>query len=251
MPVTTKPAADPALPVANARKKRGALLVHEQLRDDIMWLRLAPGTALDEVALAARFEVSRTPIREALLLLANEGFVEFQHNRTTLVAPLSLHNHAAFVDTVLLLSRGLARSAALRGAAEHAILSNHVAAFETALMAGDQETAFRAQLDLYREIAALARNQFLAKYFLEAQDASVRTKLLYYFEQLTQEDKRGAVGHLRAVAEAVAGRNADAADDAIREIVLFETAVIQSHLGPTFGHRIEIGNPAVPPVAAL
>ena len=56
-----------------SKSKRGALQVHESLREDILWLRIEPGSALDEVALAERFEVSRTPIREALLLLSGEG----------------------------------------------------------------------------------------------------------------------------------------------------------------------------------
>ncbi len=37
---------------------------------------LAPGTALDESLIAAEFEVSRTPVREALRLLAASGLVD-------------------------------------------------------------------------------------------------------------------------------------------------------------------------------
>ena len=53
----------------------GAKLVYETLRDEILSLTLDPGTALDETALAERFGMSRSPVREALIRLAGEDFV--------------------------------------------------------------------------------------------------------------------------------------------------------------------------------
>ena len=222
------------------RKKRGALMVHEKLREDIQWLRIAPGTALDEVELAKSYEVSRTPVREALLLLANEGFVQFLQNRTSIVAPLSLHNQSAFLDTYLLLSRGLIRAAALQGQTRRADLEAFVATYETGLQAGDTESAFRAQLGLFRHIASLARNRFLSKYFLEAQDASVRMKLLYFFPHLTKAEFNEAVARLRAVVDAMAAHDAEAGDVAVSAVILFESRVIQNGLGPRFGHKMAI-----------
>lgn len=53
-----------------------AALVHERLHDDILSLALPPGAMLSENDLAKGFGVSRTPVREALLRLADEGLVE-------------------------------------------------------------------------------------------------------------------------------------------------------------------------------
>jgi DNA-binding GntR family transcriptional regulator len=50
--------------------------VYDKLKNDIFDFRLMPGSALSENELAARTGVSRTPVREALLRLAREGFVE-------------------------------------------------------------------------------------------------------------------------------------------------------------------------------
>jgi len=229
-----------AAKTAPTRKKRGALMVHEKLREDIQWLRIAPGAALDEVDLAKAYEVSRTPVREALLLLANEGFVQFLQNRTSIVAPLSLHNQSAFLDTYLLLSRGLIRAAALQGQAQRADLDVFVTTYEKGLLAGDTEAAFRAQLGLFRNIATLARNRFLSKYFLEAQDASVRMKLLYFFPHLPKADFDEAVARLRAVVDAMAAGDAESGDIAVSEVILFESRVIQDGLGPRFGHKMAI-----------
>ena len=50
--------------------------VHETLRQKVVTLELAPGSALSENELAASLGVSRTPVRESLLLLSEEGFVQ-------------------------------------------------------------------------------------------------------------------------------------------------------------------------------
>lgn len=222
------------------RKKRGALMVYEKLREDIQWMRIEPGSALDEVELAKNHEVSRTPIREALLLLANEGFVKFLQNRTSIVAPLSLHNQAAFLDTFILLSRGLVRAASMHGAADREQLEGLVNDFALGLKADNIEKAFRAQLALYHQIAALAKNRFLTKYFLEAQDASVRMKLLYFFPHLTEADRNEAEMRLRAVVDALVAENPDGGDTAVRDAILFENRVIKAGLEPRYGHRMAL-----------
>jgi DNA-binding GntR family transcriptional regulator len=44
----------------------GVKLVYDLLRDEILDQKLAPGSLIDEVQLAGRFEMSRTPVRKAL-----------------------------------------------------------------------------------------------------------------------------------------------------------------------------------------
>ena len=50
--------------------------LREQIEEQIATGRLAPGSALDELALAAQYGVSRTPVREALIQLAAGGLVD-------------------------------------------------------------------------------------------------------------------------------------------------------------------------------
>ena len=62
--------------------------IHETIRDRICLLEYAPGSLLREAALAAEFGVSRTPIREIMQRLAQEGLVESRNGVGTLVRPL-------------------------------------------------------------------------------------------------------------------------------------------------------------------
>lgn len=60
--------------------------VRKTLYDEILAGTLPPGTRLDEVSLAERFGVSRTPIREALREMVSTGLAEHHHRRGVFVA---------------------------------------------------------------------------------------------------------------------------------------------------------------------
>ncbi|HAL36977.1 MAG TPA: GntR family transcriptional regulator [Polaromonas sp.] len=64
--------------------------VYEQLRADMISCRLAPGTEIREAELAARFEVSKSPVRDALMRLEREGLVISLPRQGYRVAPVSL-----------------------------------------------------------------------------------------------------------------------------------------------------------------
>jgi DNA-binding GntR family transcriptional regulator len=63
--------------------------LRESIEEEIATGKLLPGTRLDEVELATRFGVSRTPIREALRLLLGEGLVETRPQRGAVVAQVT------------------------------------------------------------------------------------------------------------------------------------------------------------------
>ena len=78
-----------------ARAVRGALQVeplHERaaarLRDMVVDGRLVPGEPIDEKQLCEEFGISRTPLREALKILASEGLIELLPRRGAIVTPI-------------------------------------------------------------------------------------------------------------------------------------------------------------------
>jgi len=62
--------------------------VYEELRRRVLTLQLPPGAALSENELAADLGVSRTPIRESLILLADEGLVQVFPKIGSFVSPV-------------------------------------------------------------------------------------------------------------------------------------------------------------------
>ncbi len=83
------PAASARLPergTAGTSKPTLAEELRRQLADDIVTGRLLPGAPLDETEVARRFEVSRTPVREALRQLSASGLVDIRAHRGAVVA---------------------------------------------------------------------------------------------------------------------------------------------------------------------
>ncbi|MEU9575778.1 GntR family transcriptional regulator [Streptomyces chilikensis] len=74
------------LHAARARGRNTGRLVHEFLRARIAGLELRPGAALSENDLAAELGVSRTPVREGLVLLGEEGLVDVYPQLGTFVS---------------------------------------------------------------------------------------------------------------------------------------------------------------------
>jgi DNA-binding GntR family transcriptional regulator len=85
----SKELADDAPPIAR-RHLHDEL--RERLRGAIIAGELEPNAKVPEKELCERFGVSRTPLREALKVLAHEGLVILNHNRGATVAPLTVHD---------------------------------------------------------------------------------------------------------------------------------------------------------------
>lgn len=126
--------------------------VHAALRDAILDVALPPGSPIAEPAIAERFGVSRTPVREALLRLAAEGLVDIRPQRGTFVARLSLPRieEALFVRRAVecaILERIVAEA---DGAAVAAALTRIVEAQAAADRSGDVAAALDADTRFHR-----------------------------------------------------------------------------------------------------
>ena len=64
--------------------------IHDALRDAIVSVAVLPGQAISETEMAAGFGVSRTPVREALIRLADEGLIDIYPQAGTFVSRIDL-----------------------------------------------------------------------------------------------------------------------------------------------------------------
>jgi DNA-binding GntR family transcriptional regulator len=106
-PATASAASD-RRPPAPRDRATAASAIGAELRAEILDLSLPPGTPLVEKLLTARFGVSRTPVREALIRLAEEGLVEIFPQSGTFVGRIPV---AALPEAVVI--RQALESAAL------------------------------------------------------------------------------------------------------------------------------------------
>jgi len=94
--------------------------VHHAIVDRILRDELGPGARISDTALARELGVSRTPIREALLRLEREGFLEADVGRGFFVKPLSLREvreaYPVLWTLEVLALRGAARPSEVRRA---------------------------------------------------------------------------------------------------------------------------------------
>lgn len=64
--------------------------VYRQLKDEILHLELPPGASIGEIETAARFQTSRTPVRDAFKILELEGLLEIKPHIGTFVSLIDL-----------------------------------------------------------------------------------------------------------------------------------------------------------------
>jgi len=95
-----------------------AVRVHSELRQAILSGSLAPGARLRTDKLAQRLKTSRTPVREALMLLAREGLVEIEPRRGAVVSPFDAADLLDRYHVRSLVEPAIAKRAATRISAE-------------------------------------------------------------------------------------------------------------------------------------
>ena len=137
--------------------------VYHRLRDAIVDGSLAPGEQLRDGELAAWLGVSRTPVREALLRLAEAGLVVAQPGRSTTVSSLDLRGVRDARDVVAAMHE-LAVREAVGSLTQADLEAMHEAnrRFRAAIEQGDVEAAVRADDELHGIPVAVASNRALA-----------------------------------------------------------------------------------------
>ena len=121
--------------------------VYLKLRQEIVTAQLPPGYVLREAELAARFGVSKTPLREAFVRLEKDGFVQIAPYRSAVVAGYSRQDLREIYEVRELLEGHCAREASVHISAEDmAALTRVVRRSAAAFEAGDTE-ALTALID--------------------------------------------------------------------------------------------------------
>lgn len=189
----------------------------EALENDILRSVLKPGDRLDEQALARRFAVSRTPVREALRHLESSGLIEIRRNHGATVRRLTTAELVEMFQVMAELEGLCSRLCARRmSAAEIEEIRLHNRDCETFAQANDHDAFFAANNRFHEVIYAGSHNSYL-----HDEAIKLRNRVNVYRRHISFQPRRmirSAEEHWRIV-EAIAAGDEENAHRFMREHV--------------------------------
>ena len=203
-----------------------AVEITNRLRQMILEGQLEPGEKINEKRLTEQFGVSRTPLREALKVLAAEGLLDLIPHRGAVITRQS-EAELAEVFRVLATLEGLAGELAAEQAEDAAL--QEIAALTRDLRRSfeeaDRPTYFRINQAIHNAILAAAANDTLLRSHALL---AVRVQRARYQANLTPERWRAAVEEHEAITEALCARDAAGSARLMQDHLLRKFASIRA-----------------------
>jgi DNA-binding GntR family transcriptional regulator len=187
--------------------------VAERLRERIVSHAMAPGSWIDEQALTAEMGISRTPLREALKVLAAEGLVTMKLRRGAYVTEVSERDLSEVFHLLSLLEGDAAAVVAEEASDEHIA---ELAALHQRLEAtvADRDAFFAANERFHMRLLEIAdnrwRNQMVA-------DLRKVMKLYRHHSLFKQGRLEASLKEHRKIMAALKARNAALAQQLMRQ----------------------------------
>lgn len=197
-------------------KNRGEL-VFETLKREILDLKLEPGTMIGENDICERFGVSRTPVRDALRLLQEQGFVETIPYRGTYVTLLSLDNIKQMiymrvaVETMVLRDFMLVQSPVVMEDIRHAIARQKAMIAEPGF---GPEQFYRMDADMHSIWFGAVRRQKLWEMLQAQQLHYTRFRMLDF---ITETDFMRIIGEHEEIFRLIGEKDEKGLEEALKE----------------------------------
>ena len=212
----------------HASKNRARLMqdAYETLKAAITAGELQPGERLYETTLSARFGVSRTPVREALQRLVNEGLAEVGRNGFC-VATLSVKDVRSLQQTSRALQSLAARLAASEASeGDMTQLEELMKHMETCAAAHDFKSWAEADVAIHRHIFQMSGNPWLSKLLLQMESLIARVRHVMLKQPGRVEE---ATDEHRVVVDAIKSRDGKAAEQTMYDhLVMAEQKLIET-----------------------
>ena len=215
--------------VAPLRRRRLLDDAAQALRAAILNGRLRAGTRLRQTDLADRLAISRTPIREALVRLQDEGLVELLPGGGVQVKRLALDEAVELYDLREVLDGLAARLAARRaGPASLARLERALERMARCVARDDANQWFPAHVDFHDEIFRASGHRRLL-----SMTAVVKLSIRHFHPLLLRTEHRLADAYRehRAIFEALAARDAAEAERLARAHIASARAIVVTAAG--------------------
>lgn len=209
---------------------RAATKAYDSIRSSIVSGNFEPGSRLKEEELVSRFEVSRTPIREALRRLHQEGLVDFVPNQGTYVKAWTAKDLEDIYSLRSVLEGFAARTAAeCMSAADIAQLKQLAGTMESAVgsrIEGFEETLARANIEFHNIILESAGNDRLAAMVRQVIEIPLTVRT---FRHYSEEDLSRSMQHHRDLISALESRNGEWAAGVMHSHVFAAYHTLRQH----------------------
>lgn len=134
-----------------------------EIKARYMTLRLTPGEWIDDMRLSQELGLSRTPLREALFLLASEGLIRAQPGGGFTVRPLDIADISSLFEAHIVTAKTIARLVANRATpAEITELREANTVVNNAIQRRSAPDIAETNAALHNLEARIARNEYLA-----------------------------------------------------------------------------------------
>ena len=192
--------------------------VYRELRRRIFLKELKPGQRLPEAALASTLSVSRTPVREALRLLANEGLVDLIPNSGARLASPSLDEvRESYEVREHLEVIAAAKAARNITPVQLCLLEEAIDEEEGIFVSRDLERYLEVNIRFHRIIAEASRNRTLSEYVA---NILARTYVyMVFFESFFDFDTNPSLDEHREIVKALRQRDESLTVDLMRKHV--------------------------------
>ena len=201
-------------------------MAYDSIKDAIRLARVQPGQPLSETRLSRQLGISRTPVREALQMLAQEGLVQIIPGRAVTVASPSVQDVMDAIHVRLLLEPEVVRLAAKHiTPAQIETLQQAQAGLELAIAASDRAAWSRADNVYHEVISAACPNQLLGELAMQFRN---RVSYLSIDAQGNFERLAACTGEHRQIVDAITAHDSEAAAQAMRDhIDLFRQSIFR------------------------
>jgi len=164
------------------RYKSQSLRAEKHIRELIFSGELSAGSDHLETELAERLGMSRTPVREATLVLETQGLLEVRPRKGVRIHTLSADDMREIYEILTELESLAAALAAAQGYSEQqlSILSNSIEEMQTSLMEDDRDSWACADEKFHKELVRLSGNQRIATVVDMFNNGSIGAKLWSY-----------------------------------------------------------------------
>ena len=174
---------------------------YKSILHQIMTKQLMPGEKIPETKIAQEFHISRTPVRDAIRQLSNDGLVEIFPNRFAQVKEFSKDEITEIGTLRVSLDVMAVKLAGLFGSRADFLQLNELAeACSAAYEAGDGESRRKLDCDFHVKLAEIAGNALLLKF---QRELCMKVEFIMLHYPITVEDECSHLRQHHELAEAL------------------------------------------------